>query len=125
MPLLKSAFIKLLIVLMATMTWPQAVTAAPVGTSTLLQQESADAQVTRIRETLAREDVERAMIALGVDPAAARERVASLTPAELTALDGELENLPAGGDFLAVVGIVFIVLIILELTGVINIFKNF
>ena len=36
-----------------------------------------------------------------------------------------MNTLPAGGDgFLAVLGIVFLVLLILELTGVIDIFKK-
>ena len=34
-------------------------------------------------------------------------------------------ELPAGGDALAVIGVVFLVLIILELVGVIDIFKKF
>jgi hypothetical protein len=121
---LKRALVKILMGAVIGFTWPQALVAEPVGTGAVLQQESAEAQVSRVRETLARDDVQRAMIALGVDPATARERVASLTPAEVAALEGELERLPAGGDFLAVVGIVFVVLIILELVGVTNIFTK-
>lgn len=121
---LKRAFVNVLVVALAAITWPHAAVAAPVGTGALLQQERADARVLRVGETLAREDVKRAMIALGVDPAAARERAASLTSSELAALESELERLPAGGDFFAVVGIVFVVLIILELVGVTNIFNK-
>ena len=124
-PPLKRVFAGILIVALTGVGCPQAVVAAPVGTGTLLQKESAEAQVLRVQDALAREDVRRAMVALGVDPGAARERVASLTPAELAVLETELEELPAGGDFLAVVGVVFVVLIILELTGVINIFTKF
>jgi len=124
-PLLKRALVKILMVTVAAIAWPQAVIAMPVGTSAVLEQESVQAQVSRVQETLARDDVQRAMIALGVDPAAARERVASLTPTELATLESELEQLPASGDLLAVVGIVFVVLIILELTGVTNVFTNF
>jgi len=123
--LLKRALVKILMVTVAAIAWPQAVIAMPVGTSAVLEQESVQAQVSRVQETLARDDVQRAMIALGVDPAAARARVASLTPAEVATLESELEQLPAGGDFLAVVGIVFVVLIILELTGVTNVFTKF
>jgi hypothetical protein len=105
-------------------TWPQIALTAPVGTGALLQQQAETAQRTRVQDKLAREDVERAMITLGVDPAAAQARVASLTPAELAQLEQQLDQLPAGGSFFAVVGIVFVVLIILELTGVINIFTK-
>lgn len=124
-PLLKRAFARILIVALAAASWPQFVAAAPVDTGVLLQKENADTQVFRVQAALAREDVRRAMIALGVDPTAARERVATLTPEELAMLEGELDQLPAGGDFWAVVGITFVVLIILELTGVINIFTKF
>jgi hypothetical protein len=123
-PLLKRALARILIIALAAASLPQIVVAAPVDTGVLLQNETAEAQVLRVQETLAREDVRSALVALGVDPVAARERVASLTPAELAGLEGELEQLPAGGDFFAVVGIVFVVLIILELTGVTNIFTK-
>jgi hypothetical protein len=60
----------------------------------------------------------------GVDPAAATARAASLTDQELQMLADDLESLPAGGDLLGVVGIVFLVLLILELVGVVDIFKK-
>jgi hypothetical protein len=63
-------------------------------------------------------------VALGVDPAQVESRVAALTDAELSRLAGQMSEMPAGGDALAVIGIVFIVLLILELTGVIDIFKK-
>jgi hypothetical protein len=66
------------------------------------------------------------MVALGVDAADAAQRVAALSDAELVALEGKLNELPAGStSVIAVVGIVAIVLIILELVGVTNIFTNF
>jgi hypothetical protein len=35
-----------------------------------------------------------------------------------------MDQMPAGGDLLAVIGIVFVILLILELVGVIDIFKK-
>lgn len=124
----KGMYVRALVTLMLSVlvagTWPHAAVAAPVGTGAVLQQESARAQMTRVQEKLARADVQQAMTALGVDPAAARERVAALSQAEVMQLERELDQLPAGGDFFAVVGIVFVVLIILELTGITNIFTK-
>jgi hypothetical protein len=60
-----------------------------------------------------------------VDPVAASERVAALTDEELRYLDGRLAELPAGAGVVEVIGIVFVVLLILELVGVIDIFKSF
>ena len=39
-------------------------------------------------------------------------------------VDGALRSAPAGGDILALIGAVFVVLLVLELTGVIDIFKK-
>ena len=60
-----------------------------------------------------------------MDPADATQRIASLSDTELKLMTEKLDQLPAGGDsFLGVIGIVFIVLLILEITGVIDIFKR-
>ena len=64
-------------------------------------------------------------VALGVDPAQVESRVAALTDSELRTLAGQIADMPAGGDALAVIGIVFLVLLILEAVGVIDIFKKF
>lgn len=82
------------------------------------------ATLARIDAVLAREEVRSRLEHYGVDPLAANERIAALTDAELEQLALELEELPAGGSLLGVAGIVFIVLLILELVGVIDIFNK-
>ena len=74
--------------------------------------------------TLARSDVRSQLAELGVDAAAIEGRLAALSEEEIAALADQIESAPAGGDALAVIGIVFVVLIILELVGVIDIFKK-
>ena len=74
--------------------------------------------------TLARADVRAELARMGVDPAAIEGRVAALSDVEVATLAGQIGEAPAGGDALAVIGIVFVVLIILELVGVIDIFKK-
>ena len=102
-----------------------AANAQVVGTSAFNQSLTRDAQIARINGYLAQDSVRAQLVELGVDPRDAQARVAALTDSELAMLNQRLDKLPAGGDVLAVIGIVFIVLLILELTGVINIFKNF
>jgi hypothetical protein len=80
--------------------------------------------IEQVDAVLAREEVQRQLQQLGVDPADTAERVAALTDAELQVLADDLQDLPAGGSALGVVGIVFIVLLVLELVGVINIFNK-
>ena len=99
--------------------------ATVIGTQEYLRSADRSQQVTRVQAALARQDVRNELVRLGVDPVAASERVASLSDNELATVSGKLDALPAGGDsFLAVVGIVFIVLLILDLTGVIHIFNR-
>jgi len=102
----------------------QGASAGMIGTDEYLAGAERAAQLGQVQAALARADVRAELERLGVDPALASERVASLSDAELSRVAGQLDSLPAGGDLLAVVGIVFVVLLILEITGVIDIFKK-
>lgn len=77
-----------------------------------------------VQGVLARADVREQLVGLGVDPAEVDARIAALTDAEVATLASRIEGAPAGGDALVVIGIVFVVLMILEFTGVIDIFKK-
>ena len=98
--------------------------AGVIGTQQAMSAELRSAKETQVRSSLARDDVRQAMQQLGVDPADAEARIASLSDAELLQLEGQLDRLPAGGDALAVIGVVFLVLLILELVGVTNVFNR-
>lgn len=99
--------------------------AAMVGTQQFLAAEERAALIASIDLTLDRADVRSELEALGVDPEIARARVDALSDAELAEVAGQLDALPAGGDsLLALIGAVFVILLILELTGVINIFNK-
>jgi len=78
-----------------------------------------------VNAALAREEVRAQFEALGVEPAQVESRVAALTDSELRTLSGQMAEMPAGADALAVIGIVFLVLLILEAVGVIDVFKKF
>ena len=101
-----------------------AASAAIVDTSVLVATDR-DADLGAIRTQLARADVRAQMEQMGVDAAAVEKRVARLNDRELHQLAADMRNAPAGGDgALTVIGAVFVVLLILELTGVIDIFKK-
>lgn len=78
-----------------------------------------------VNAALARDEVRAQFEALGVEPAQIESRIAALTDAELRTLAGQMADMPAGADALAVIGIVFLVLLILEAVGVIDVFKKF
>ena len=100
------------------------ISAAIVDTHTALTFEARAERISSIEAQLTRADVQSAMVRFGVNPEQALLRVASLNDQELEQLNGQINKLPAGGNGFALVGAVFIVLMILEFTGVIDIFKR-
>lgn len=101
-----------------------AASAAIVDTSALVATDR-NADLTAIRTQLDRADVRAQMEKMGVDASTIDQRVASLNDRELHQLATDMQNAPAGGDILALIGAVFVVLLILELVGVIDVFKKF
>jgi hypothetical protein len=95
-----------------------------VGTLQAVESGTRAQDLATVTAALAKQEVRDQMVALGVNPADVDARVARLTDTELRTLAGRMDQMPAGGDALAVIGIVFVVLIILELVGVIDIFKK-
>jgi hypothetical protein len=100
------------------------VSAGMITTEQALSLQAREARVTQVQALIMQADVQQALVDLGVDPAQAALRAASLGDRELAQLQGQLETLPAGGSALALIGAVFLVLMILEFTGVIDIFKK-
>jgi hypothetical protein len=94
-----------------------------IDTRTILAAQ-ADSPQADVQAFLARGEVREQLIALGVDPDDASGRVAALTGQEIGLLQNHINDLPAGSSALALLGAVFLVLIILELVGVTNIFSK-
>ena len=106
-------------------TLPGVTNAAMVGTGTAINMKQRAEYVSDIRVWLAQDKVRDQLVAMGVDPDDAGKRVAGMTGEELRTLHEKIEALPAGAGVVAVIGIVFIVLLILELVGVTHVFSNF
>jgi hypothetical protein len=104
---------------------PLVAEAGLIGTLQAVEAGTRAQDLATVNTALAREQVRGQLLAFGVDPAQVESRVAALTDGELRALAGKVSETPAGGDALAVIGVVFLVLLILEAVGVIDIFKKF
>jgi hypothetical protein len=110
-----------MIVCLTNVGFLQTAGAAAIDTQTVVQLQDRAAAVSRIQANMARDDVRQAMVKMGVDPAQAHERVATLTDAEVASLDKRLAELPAGGDAgWIILLIVVIVVAVLFATGRIN-----
>lgn len=109
---------------LASLASPIVVQAEVIGTLAGLEAGQRDADLAKIHSVMAREEVREKMRALGVDDVQVESRLAALTDSELHALAQNMDSAPAGG-VLEVIGATFLVLLILEAVGVIDIFKKF
>ena len=121
--ILKRSIVMLLVLSMSLLGLPAVGIAAPIGTDTLIQLDQRDELLSSIQAELARDEVRAEFLARGVSPAEVDARVAALSTEELRQLKLQIDELPAGG-LLAVIGVVFVVLLILELVGVTNVFTK-
>ena len=109
---------------MLSVSFPAVTSAAMVDSAQLLGMEQAGSQQT-LDAFLARDQVREQLLALGVRPQMVQQRLQGLTDEEARQLAQQIEELPAGAGLIEVVGIVFVVLIVLELVGVTDVFKAF
>lgn len=119
---MKQALAGMLTVTMLLSSLP--VHAGIIGTEQMLAQDSRAISLGKVQTFMASEQVSAQLVSLGVAPDMVAERVAALSETELQQLASSIDSQPAGGDVLIIVGIVFVVLLILELVGVTNIFNS-
>jgi phage gp37-like protein len=117
--------VALLAVALLNLGSPRVAQAQLIGTLQAVEAGSRADHLATVRSSLSRDQVRAQFVSLGVDPAQVESRIAALTDAELRTLAERMADMPAGADALAVIGIVFLVLLILEAVGVIDIFKKF
>jgi hypothetical protein len=117
--------VRLVCVALLNLGSPLVAEAGLIGTLQAVEAGTRDADLATVNAALSRDQVRDQFVALGVDPAQVESRVAALTDGELRVLAEQVADAPAGGNALAVIGVVFLVLLILEAVGVIDIFKKF
>lgn len=99
------------------------VQAAMLGTDTLITAAESQQSIAELQQLLDREDAQRQLLALGVNPDQVRERVASLSDSELARINQGINTLNAGGEsVLGILLVIFIVFVITDVIGATNIF---
>ena len=114
-------------VLMLIISIPEkSVLAALIDTENVMNSVSSQEARDQLRQLLAREDIQAALIAHGIDPIEAQSRIDALSDDEVIRISERIDQLPAGGgavEFLLVVLLVVVlVFVILDLTGVTDVF---
>lgn len=115
---------QLLCMLMITANMQGLAFAGIVTTDDLQHSEQAAQAHEAIKNLISRADVRDSLLENGVSTDEVMARINSMSDVELTALHGKLDKLPAGQGALEVVLLVFIILILLDLTGVTDIFPR-
>ena len=116
--------IVIVITLAAMLATSLPATAGIVGTERMVALETRSHTLDRIDVVLAGDAVAAQLANWGVAPEMVRERMAAMSDAELQNLAASMEANPAGGNVLVVIGVLFVVLVILDLVGVTNIFRR-
>ena len=92
--------------------------AAMVATDAAL----AGTQRAKMERVLERADVQARLEAYGVSAADIKARVAALNDDEAAALAAQIDSLPAGGDLIGAVVLVFLILLLTDILGFTHIF---
>ena len=104
----------------------QSAMAAMVGTEAVIDIERSRDARDYLQTLLAREDVQRLMVAQGIDVQEAKNRIDSLTDKEAIQAADHFQELEAGGSFftalLIVALIIFLVLLFTDIAGYTDIF---
>lgn len=112
--------------MMVSVTWTGSMAtaqAAMISSSTQASAEQGFYGRDQIHQMLTSQSVQDQLVSMGVDLEQAKQRIAVLSDSEMQTLNEKMSELPKGG-ILGLIGAVFVVLLILEITGVIDIFKK-
>jgi len=116
----KTIAMSVLLSLFSLITLP--VQAAMVNTQQLVQEQSMASERAKLNTMMQREDVQAQFVEMGVSPEEVQQRVAALTDTEVAQLNHQMEQIPAGGDVLGVLVLIFLVFIVTDIIGATDIF---
>ncbi|RUM92625.1 MAG: hypothetical protein DSZ27_02400 [Thiomicrospira sp.] len=116
----KTIAMSVLLSLLSVITLP--VQAAMLNTQQLVQESSMTSERAKLNAMMQREDIQSQFLEMGVSPEEVQQRVAALTDAEVAQLNHQMEQVPAGGDVLGVLVLIFLVFIITDIIGATDVF---
>jgi len=119
---LKQLFISFVIMSFTFVGFTQSVHAAMIGTEQAVAATAAQQNRERLAAALERPDVTAQLEKMGVDKNEAQARVAAMSDAEVAAMAGRVDSLPAGGDVLGAIVFVFVLLLVTDILGLTKVY---
>jgi len=96
--------------------------AAIIANAQLIDQVQQANDRDALLQTINRVDVQEQLLGMGVSTAELESRVNQMTQQEITQLNQQINELPAGGDVLGIIVLIFIIFIITDVIGATDIF---
>ena len=96
--------------------------AAMIANDVIINQAQQRDAKTELMQTIQRADVREQLASMGVGQAAVESRIDLMTHEEIARLNQQIDELPAGGDVLGVLLVIFIVFVITDVIGATDIF---
>lgn len=118
---------KIIIIMMSTLavaTYWMPAQAAMVTTESVAKNEQLSQRRQHAADVLLKDNVREQLLAMAVNPTDVEKRINSMTPQELSQLEANIQNLPAGGSVLEVVVLVLLIFLILDIGGVTDVFPG-
>ncbi len=96
--------------------------AAIIANAQLIDQVQHTNDKDALLQTLNRVEVQEQLLSMGVSTAELENRVNQMTQQEIVQLNQQINELPAGGDILGIIVLIFIVFVITDVIGATDIF---
>lgn len=119
---IKRVFVGMLIAAFAFVGFTQTVQAAMIGTEQVHAAASAGQHQEKIAAALSRPEVVAQLEQHGVSMVDAQARVAALSDEEAATLAGRIDSLPAGGDVVGALVLIFVILLVTDILGLTKVF---
>jgi len=104
----------------------QSVSAAMIGTESIINVDRGQNPRDFLNNLLARKEIQAALISQGIDPQEAQDRIDNLSDDEIGKFAHEMDQLPAGGGFfetfIVIVFLIFLILLITDISGYTDVF---
>ncbi len=96
--------------------------AAIIANAQLIDQVQQANDKDALLQTINRVDVQEQLLGMGVSTAELESRINQMTQQEIAQLNQQINELPAGGDVLGIIVLIFIIFIITDVIGATDIF---
>ncbi len=104
----------------------QSVSAAMIGTESIINVDRGQNPRDYLNNLLAREEIQAALISQGINPQEAQDRIDNLSDDEIGKFVHEMDQLPAGGGFfetfIIIVFLIFLILLVTDISGYTDVF---